>query len=68
MLSEKLEQAQEAFVEADEMRQRLSTKKNELELLLEDLEAKVEEEEDKSIKLSDEKRLLQQNITDLEEQ
>lgn len=49
--------------EADEMRNRLVAKKQELEEILHDLEARVEEEEERANQLQTEKKKMQQNIT-----
>lgn len=49
--------------EADEMRNRLVAKKQELEEILHDLEARVEEEEERANHLQMEKKKMQQNIT-----
>ncbi len=48
--------------EADEMRNRLVAKKQELEEILHDLEARVEEEEERANHLQVEKKKMQQNI------
>lgn len=49
--------------EADEMRNRLEAKKQELEEILHDLEARVEEEEERATHLMTEKKKMQQNIS-----
>ena len=50
------------------MRVKLAAKKQELEEILHDLEARIEEEEEKNLGLGGEQKRLQQNINDLEEQ
>lgn len=50
------------------MRVRLAARKQELEEILQDLETRIEEEEERSNALSAEKKKLQINIQDLEEQ
>lgn len=45
------------------MRARLSAKKQELEEILHDLEARVEEEEERASHLATEKKKMQQNIS-----
>jgi myosin protein heavy chain len=43
-------------------------RKEELEMILQEMESRVEEEEEKTSKLIEEKKKLHQNIQDLEEQ
>lgn len=50
------------------MRLRLAARKQELEEILHDLEARIEEEEERNQNLTSEKKKLQLNIQDLEEQ
>lgn len=64
---EQLEAEREAFLEADEMRQRLQTKKTELEELLTDLEGRISEEEEQVNTLSEDKKKLLKEINDLED-
>ena len=45
------------------MRARLSAKKQELEEILHDLEARVEEEEERASQLTTDKKKMQQNIS-----
>ena len=47
---------------------RLAARKQELEEILHDMEARIEEEEEKTLKMSEERKKLQLNIQDLEEQ
>lgn len=52
----------ELCAEAEEMRARLAARKQELEEILHDLEARIEEEEERSNTLTAEKKKLQLNI------
>jgi len=52
----------ELCAEAEEMRARLAARKQELEEILHDLEARIEEEEERSNNLTAEKKKLQLNI------
>lgn len=47
---------------------RLAARKQELEEILHDMEARIEEEEEKTLKMSEERKKLQLNIQDLEDQ
>lgn len=67
VLVEQLEAEKEAYQEAEDMRQRLQTKKVELEELLNDLETRVDEEEEKVEQLTLEKKNLSKDIQDLED-
>lgn len=62
-LQEQLQAETELCAEAEEMRARLAAKKQELEEILHDLEARVEEEEERASQLATEKKKMQQNIT-----
>ncbi|XP_071814325.1 uncharacterized protein [Apostichopus japonicus] len=68
ILAEQLQAEAELSAEAETMRIKLASQKQELELVLHDLEARVEEEEERGQTLSNEKKKLQANITDLEDQ
>uniref|UniRef100_A0A8C9VCM3 Myosin heavy chain 10 n=1 Tax=Scleropages formosus TaxID=113540 RepID=A0A8C9VCM3_SCLFO len=70
ILAEQLQAETELFAEAEEMRARLAAKKQELEEILHDLEARVEEEEERNQSLQNEKKKMQTHIqvSDLEEQ
>ena len=46
----------------------MAARKQELEEILHDMEARIEEEEEKTLKMSEERKKLQLNIQDLEEQ
>lgn len=61
-LQEQLQAETELCAEAEEMRARLAARKQELEEILHDLEARVEEEEERASQLSTEKKKMQQNI------
>ncbi|XP_065073344.1 myosin heavy chain, non-muscle isoform X1 [Ochlerotatus camptorhynchus] len=67
-LAEQLQAEIELCAEAEEGRARLAARKQELEELMQDLEARIEEEEERVNALSSEKKKLQINIQDLEEQ
>lgn len=62
-LQEQLQAETELCAEAEEMRARLAAKKQELEEILHDLEARVEEEEERASHLATEKKKMQQNIS-----
>ncbi|XP_053546603.1 myosin-10 [Bombina bombina] len=68
ILAEQLQAETELFAEAEEMRARLSAKKQELEEILHDLESRVEEEEERNLQMQNEKKKLHQHVQDLEEQ
>lgn len=61
-LQEQLQAETELCAEAEEMRARLAARKQELEEILHDLEARVEEEEERAAQLLSEKKRMQQNI------
>lgn len=61
-LQEQLQAETELCAEAEEMRARLAARKQELEEILHDLEARVEEEEERSSQYLTEKKRMQQNI------
>lgn len=61
-LQEQLQAETELCAEAEEMRVRLSARKQELEEILHDLEARVEEEEERASQLMTDKKKMQQNI------
>lgn len=62
VLADQLQAEAELFAEAEEMRARLATRKQELEEVLGELEARLEEEEDRSLQLTNEKKKMQQNV------
>uniref|UniRef100_A0A8D3BUX6 Myosin, heavy chain 10, non-muscle n=1 Tax=Scophthalmus maximus TaxID=52904 RepID=A0A8D3BUX6_SCOMX len=68
ILAEQLHAETELFAEAEEMRVRLLSRKQELEEILHDLESRVEEEEERNQSLQNEKKKMQSHIQDLEEQ
>ncbi|KAM8842886.1 myosin-10 isoform 1-T1 [Synchiropus picturatus] len=68
ILAEQLQAETELFAEAEEMRARLASRKQELEEILHDLESRVEEEEERNQSLQIEKKKMQSQIQDLEEQ
>jgi hypothetical protein len=61
-LQEQLQAEVELCAEAEEMRARLAARKQELEEILHDLEARIEEEEERSNTFQAEKKKLQLNI------
>merc|ERR1719464_2717421 len=65
ILAEQLQAETELCAEAEEMRARLAARKQEMEEIIHDMEARIEEEEEKVLKSGDEKRKLQQHIQDL---
>uniref|UniRef100_A0A3Q2Z141 Myosin-10-like n=1 Tax=Hippocampus comes TaxID=109280 RepID=A0A3Q2Z141_HIPCM len=68
VLADQLQAEAELFAEAEEMRSRLASRKQELEDVLTELESRLEEEEERGLQMSNEKKKMQQNIQDLEEQ
>ncbi|XP_063058271.1 myosin-11a isoform X2 [Engraulis encrasicolus] len=66
-LQEQLQAETELYAEAEEMRVRLATKKQELEEILHEMENRLEEEEDRSIMLQEEKKKMQMQVQELEE-
>ncbi|CAL8271383.1 unnamed protein product [Lota lota] len=68
ILAEQLQAETELFAEAEEMRARLASKKQELEEILHDLESRVEEEEERNQGLQNEKKKMQAHLQELEEQ
>ncbi|XP_016061422.1 PREDICTED: myosin-14 [Miniopterus natalensis] len=65
-LAEQLRAEAELCAEAEETRERLAARKQELELVVSELEARVGEEEECSRQLQNEKKRLQQHIQELE--
>ncbi|XDC82409.1 hypothetical protein R6Z07F_013582 [Ovis aries] len=65
-LAEQLRSEAELCAEAEETRSRLAARKQELELVVSELEARVGEEEECSRQLQTEKKRLQQHIQELE--
>ncbi|XP_071207786.1 myosin-11a isoform X1 [Salvelinus alpinus] len=66
-LQEQLQAETELYAEAEEMRVRLGAKKQELEEILHEMEARLEEEEDRAQALQVDKKKMQQQMQDLEE-
>ncbi|KAM3865194.1 myosin-11a isoform 2-T2 [Diretmus argenteus] len=66
-LQEQLQAETELYAEAEEMRVRLGAKKQELEEILHEMEARLEEEEDRAQALLMDKKKMQQQMQDLEE-
>lgn len=62
-LQEQLQAETELCAEAEEMRARLATRKQELEEILHDLESRLEEEEERVTQMHTERKKMQQNIT-----
>lgn len=61
-LQEKLQAETELYAEAEEMRVRLAAKKQELEEILHEMEARLEEEEDRGAALQLEKKKMHEQI------
>lgn len=62
VLADQLQAEAELFAEAEEMRARLASRKQELEEVLGELESRLEEEEERNAQLTNEKKRMQQNI------
>ena len=62
VLAERLQAEMELCGEAEEMRQRLTARKQEMEEIIHDMTQRIDEEEGKVIKLADEKKKLGQHI------
>lgn len=61
-LQEQLQAETELYAEAEEMRVRLAAKKQELEEILHEMEARLEEEEERSATLQVDRKKMQQQI------
>merc|ERR1719233_2315176 len=68
ILAEQLQAETELCAEAEEMRARLAARKQEMEEIIHDMEARIEEEEEKVLKSGEDRKKLQQHIQALEEQ
>ena len=62
MLTDQLQAEAELFAEAEEIRARLASRKQELEEVLGELETRLEEEEERGVQQTNEKKRLQQNV------
>lgn len=62
-LQEQLQAETELCAEAEEMRARLATRKQELEEILHEMESRLEEEEERVTQMQTERKKMQQNIT-----
>ncbi|MGH0129638.1 UNVERIFIED_CONTAM: hypothetical protein FKN15_048343 [Acipenser sinensis] len=62
LLQEQLQAETELYAEAEEMRIRLSAKKQELEEILHEMETRIEEEEERNVVLQGEKKKMQQQM------
>lgn len=62
MLTDQLQAEAELFAEAEEMRARLASRKQELEDVLGELESRLEEEEERAVQLTNEKKRIQQHV------
>lgn len=62
MLADQLQAEAELFAEAEEMRARLASRKQELEEVLSEMESRLVEEEERGAQLANEKKRLQQNV------
>ncbi|XP_078739237.1 LOW QUALITY PROTEIN: uncharacterized protein LOC144952628 [Lampetra fluviatilis] len=67
-LAEQLQAESELCAEAEDARARLVARKQELEMLVRDMEGRWNEEEERAAALADEKKKLQQNLLDMEDQ
>merc|ERR1719151_246241 len=68
ILAEQLQAETELCAEAEVMRARLAARKQEMEEIIHDMEARIEEEEEKTLKMSEERKKFQLHVQDLEEQ
>lgn len=62
VLTDQLQAEAELFAEAEEMRARLASRKQELEDVLGELETRLEEEEERTLQLTNEKKRMQQHV------
>lgn len=62
VLTDQLQAEAELFAEAEEMRARLASRKQELEEVLGELEGRLEEEEERGAQLVNEKKRMQQHV------
>lgn len=62
-LQEQLQAETELCAEAEEMRNCLATKKQELEDILHELESRLEEDDERFSQMHNERKKMQQNIT-----
>lgn len=62
LLQEQLQAETELYAEAEEMRVRLAAKKQELEEILHEMEARLEEEEDRGQQLQAERKKMAQQM------
>lgn len=62
MLADQLQTEAELLAEAEEMRARLASRKQELEEVISELESRLEEEDERSVQQNNEKKKLQQIV------
>lgn len=62
MLTDQLQAEAELFAEAEEIRARLASRKQELEEVLGELESRLEEEEERTVQMTNEKKRVQQHV------
>lgn len=62
MLADQLQTEAELLAEAEEMRARLASRKQELEEVISELETRLEEEEERSVQQNNEKKKMQQIV------
>lgn len=62
-LQEQLQAETELCAEAEEMRGRLANRKEELEVMLQEMESRLEEEEEKAHQFHNDRKKFQQNIS-----
>ncbi|XP_029694455.1 myosin-10 isoform X3 [Takifugu rubripes] len=68
VLADQLQTEAELLAEAEDMRARLASRKQELEEVISELETRLEEEEERGVQLNNERKKIQQIVQDLEEQ
>ena len=61
-LSDQLQEQQNVLTETEEMRSRLAQKKSELEEILADLEARLDDEDERNQQLMQDKKKMQANV------
>lgn len=62
MLADQLQTEAELLAEAEEMRARLASRKQELEEVISELETRLEEEEERGVQLNNERKKIQQIV------
>lgn len=62
MLADQLQTEAELLAEAEDMRARLASRKQELEEVISELETRLEEEEERGVQLNNERKKIQQIV------